>query len=81
MAPTMEQEILQQEEQLAEAKRPLDLGTIDRMYADDLVLTGVGRTEEGARRWIHHAVCIADPAGADDAASRRPPPRDDVTFG
>ena len=41
MAPTMEQEILQQEAQLAEAKRALDLGTIDRMYADDLVLTGV----------------------------------------
>ena len=41
MAQTMEQEILQQEAQLAEAKRALDLGTIDRMYADDLVLTGV----------------------------------------
>jgi ketosteroid isomerase-like protein len=41
MVPTMEQEILQQEEQLAEAKRALDLGAIDRMYADDLVLTGV----------------------------------------
>ena len=41
MAPTMEQEILQQEAQLAEAKRALDLGAIDRMYADDLVLTGV----------------------------------------
>ena len=41
MTPTMEQEILQQEEQLAEAKRALDLGAIDRMYADDLVLTGV----------------------------------------
>jgi ketosteroid isomerase-like protein len=41
MAPTMEQEIVQQEEQLAEAKRVLDLGAIDRMYADDLLLTGV----------------------------------------
>ena len=41
MTPTMEQEILQQEEQLAEAKRALDLGAIDRMYADDLLLTGV----------------------------------------
>ena len=41
MVPTMEQEILQQEEQLAEAKRALDLGAIDRMYADDLLLTGV----------------------------------------
>lgn len=41
MVPTMEQEILQQEEQLAEAKRALDVGAIDRMYADDLLLTGV----------------------------------------
>src|SRR5688572_33138844 len=41
MALTMEHEILQQEEQLAEAKRALDLGAIDRMYADDLLLTGV----------------------------------------
>jgi uncharacterized protein (TIGR02246 family) len=41
MAPTTEQEILQQEEQLAEAKRALDLGAIDRIYADDLLMTGV----------------------------------------
>ena len=34
-------EILQQEEQLATAKRALDLGAIDRIYADDLLLTGV----------------------------------------
>ena len=41
MTPTMEQEIRQQEEQLAEAKRALDVGAIDRMYADDLLMTGV----------------------------------------
>jgi uncharacterized protein (TIGR02246 family) len=41
MALTMEQEIVEQEEQLAEAKRALDLGAIDRIYADDLLLTGV----------------------------------------
>jgi ketosteroid isomerase-like protein len=41
MAPTIEQEILQQEEHLAEAKRALDLGAIDRIYADDLLMTGV----------------------------------------
>ena len=34
-------EILQQEEQLANAKRNLDLDEIDRIYADDLLLTGV----------------------------------------
>ena len=34
-------EILQQEEQLADAKRTLDLEAIDRIYADDLLLTGV----------------------------------------
>jgi len=41
MAPTMEQEILRQEERLAEAKRGLDISAIDRLYADDLLLTGV----------------------------------------
>ena len=34
-------EILQQEEELAAAKRALDLDAIDRIYADDLLLTGV----------------------------------------
>jgi ketosteroid isomerase-like protein len=34
-------EILEQEEQLAHAKRALDLEAIDRIYADDLLLTGV----------------------------------------
>jgi ketosteroid isomerase-like protein len=34
-------EILEQEEQLANAKRTLDLDAIDRIYADDLILTGV----------------------------------------
>ena len=34
-------EILQQEEALATAKRALDLDAIDRIYADDLLLTGV----------------------------------------
>ncbi len=41
MPQTAEQEILQQEEQLADAKRALDLDAFDRIYADDLVLTGV----------------------------------------
>ena len=34
-------EILQHEEQLADAKRTLDLAAIDRIYAEDLLLTGV----------------------------------------
>ena len=34
-------EILEQEGQLANAKRTLDLDAIDRIYADDLLLTGV----------------------------------------
>ncbi len=34
-------EILEQEKQLANAKRTLDLDAIDRIYADDLLLTGV----------------------------------------
>ena len=41
MAVTMEQEIVEQEERLADAKRALDLGAIDRIYADDLLLTGI----------------------------------------
>jgi len=41
MALTIEQEIVQQEERLANAKRALDLDGIDRLYADDLLLTGV----------------------------------------
>jgi ketosteroid isomerase-like protein len=41
MASTMEQEIVQQEDRLAAAKRELDLGAIERIYADDLLLTGV----------------------------------------
>jgi ketosteroid isomerase-like protein len=34
-------EILQHEEELATAKRALDLDAINRIYADDLLLTGV----------------------------------------
>ena len=38
---TVEHEIRRQEEELAAARRTLDLDTIDRLYADDLILTGV----------------------------------------
>jgi ketosteroid isomerase-like protein len=41
MGMTTEQEILQQEDRLAEAKRALDLIAVNRIYADDLLLTGV----------------------------------------
>ena len=41
MVQTMEREIVEQEENLANAKRALDLDAIDRIYADDLLLTGV----------------------------------------
>ena len=41
MAITTEQEILRSEEQLADAKRTLDLKALDRIYADDVLLTGV----------------------------------------
>lgn len=34
-------EILEQEEQLANAKRALDLEAIDNIHADDLLLTAV----------------------------------------
>lgn len=38
---TTEQEVLQQEQRLAEAKRALDLKAVDDIYADDLVMSGV----------------------------------------
>ena len=38
---TTTDEILRQEEQLGDARRTLDLDAIDRIYADDLLLTGV----------------------------------------
>ena len=41
MSAAIEQEIMSLEHRLAEAKRTLDLEAIDRLYADDLVLTGV----------------------------------------
>jgi len=41
MPSTTEQEILRREEQLAEAKRALDLKALERIYADDLLMTGV----------------------------------------
>ena len=41
MTMTREQEILQNEEQFLNAKRTLDVDVLDRIYADDVVVTGV----------------------------------------
>jgi ketosteroid isomerase-like protein len=41
MTGTIEQEILTQEENLTQAKRQLDIAAFDRIYADDLLFTGV----------------------------------------
>ena len=41
MAMTTEQEILQNEEQFLDAKRTLDLDALDRIYANDVVVTSV----------------------------------------
>src|SRR4030095_13664968 len=41
MLMTIERDILQCEEQLRDAKRALDSDALDRIYADDLLLTGV----------------------------------------
>jgi ketosteroid isomerase-like protein len=41
MFTTLTQEILRQEEQLADAKRTLDLDALNRIYADELLMTGV----------------------------------------
>jgi ketosteroid isomerase-like protein len=40
MTDTTEQ-ILRHEEQLIDAKRALDIGVLDRLYADDLLMSGV----------------------------------------
>src|SRR6186713_969878 len=41
MSTTAMQEILRQEEHLADAKRRLDLDALNRLYADELLMTGV----------------------------------------
>ena len=41
MSTTLTQEILWQEEQLSDAKRTLDLDALNRIYADELLMTGV----------------------------------------
>jgi len=41
MHGTVEQEILTQEENLTQAKRKLDIAALDRIYADDVLFTGV----------------------------------------
>jgi hypothetical protein len=41
MSTTVIQEILRQEEQLADANQTLDLGALNRTYADELLMTGV----------------------------------------
>ena len=41
MPGTVEQEILTQEDNLTQAKRNLDIPALDRLYADDVLFTGV----------------------------------------
>jgi ketosteroid isomerase-like protein len=41
MPGTIEQEILTQEENLTQAQRKLDLAAFDRIFADDVMFTGV----------------------------------------
>src|SRR5688500_2416525 len=41
MSTTTTQQILRQEEALAEAKRALDLDALNRIYDDELLMTGV----------------------------------------
>ena len=73
---TTEQEILAQEEQLTQATRQLDLDVLDRLYADDILFTGVtgatcgksslmdearrGRTERQAAAETQHFVASYD---------------------
>ena len=41
MHDPLDREVLAQEDQLTEATRTLDIGTLDRLYADDIMFTGV----------------------------------------
>ena len=41
MTGTLEQEILAQEERLTRATREIDLDALDRIYADDILFTGL----------------------------------------
>ena len=41
MSTTLMQEILREEERLSDAKRTLDLDALNRIYADELLMTGV----------------------------------------
>ena len=41
MSTTLTQEILREEERLSNAKRTLDLDALNRIYADELLMTGV----------------------------------------
>ena len=41
MPGIIEQEILTQEENLTQAQRQLDIGSLDRIFADDVMFTGV----------------------------------------
>jgi ketosteroid isomerase-like protein len=41
MPTAIEQDVLRQEQRLIEASRALDLETLDSIYADDLLLSGV----------------------------------------
>jgi ketosteroid isomerase-like protein len=41
MTETIEQQILSHEDQLIHAKRTLDTDSLDRIYADDVMMTGV----------------------------------------
>ncbi len=41
MSGTIEQEILAQQESLTQAMRKLDVSVLDRIYADDVMFTGV----------------------------------------
>ena len=41
MSVNIEQEVLAQEEHLTQATRQLDIGALERIYADDIMFTGV----------------------------------------
>jgi ketosteroid isomerase-like protein len=72
MSHQNDSEILAQEQQLTDATRALDLGALDRLYADDIIFTGVtgavcdkaALMDEARRGRAERAQAAASPAGA-----------------
>ena len=77
MPGAIEQEILTQEENLTQAKRQLDTNAFDRIYADDVMFTGVTGEVSGKAALMTEAargMTERDNAGAQEKKCGRSSP-------